>query len=162
MKGKIKRYIEHLVKKLIPYIRERYKIKNFDVSIRVSFDHRRTHSWGGVENGRPFVNLAIDYEACRNALLKGTEINLFEYEDYEHHPLIGSNPTGNWKFYIYRLTMHELAHCVELYPMRLEKRLKFHSKLSIADNRESGHGMLFQEIYIDLVKNNWNFESGCL
>lgn len=161
MKGLIKIYIENVVERLVLYIRIKYKLKKFNIVTRVSFDERRLYSWGGVnDKGKPFVNMAIDWKACKSAFQKGEEINLFEYEDYEHHPLIGSTPTENWKFYVYRLVCHELAHCIELYPMRKEKRLKFHTKQSIADTTKSGHGKLFQEIYIDLVQNNWNFEEG--
>jgi len=161
MKGRIRDYTEKQIDKLTSYIRRKYRLRKFEVQKFVSFDDRRLYSWGGIKDGgKPFINLAINYGMCKSACLKGEEIDLFEYEDYEHHPLIGAAPTKNWKFYIFRLVCHELAHCVELYPMRNEKRLKFHNKQSIKDSPNSGHGKLFQEIYIDLVKNNWNFESG--
>lgn len=160
MKEKIRRYVKHLISKLVPYIRERYKIKNFEVASTISFDSRRVNSWGGVIGNKGYLSFAINRDACVDAKRDG--VDMFEYADYKDHPYIGARCTNNWKFYIFRLVMHELAHCVELYPMRIEKRLKFHSKESILDNPPSEHGLLFQEIYIDLVENHWNFEKGII
>lgn len=162
MKGEIKRYVGEVVEGLVLFIREEYKLKKFEVETTVSFDNRRKYSWGGTnKSGQPFINIAVDYHACKMMFRHRKKISLFEYSDYEDHPIIGSVPTANWKLYIYRVVAHELAHCVELYPMSVKKRLRFHKKASLQDNPESGHGKLFQEIYVTLM-NNWQQLQGSI
>jgi hypothetical protein len=155
MKGVIRAYANEEFEKLVDYIRVKYKLRKFPCTLSVSFDNRRLFCWGGRNNqGKPFISLALDYESCKLASLKGAEIDLFEYEDYEHHPVIGKTPTTNWRYYVFRMVAHELAHTVEFHPMRIEKRLKYHTKASIKDLPKSEHGLMFQEIYVDLM-HNW-------
>lgn len=156
MKGVIRGYAIEEFEKLVRYVTVKYKLRKFHCTLSVSFDNRRMFCWGGRNNqGKPFVSLALDYDACKMADRDGVEIDMFEYEDYEHDPVIGKAPTLNWRYYVFRMVAHELAHAVELYPMRIEKRLKYHTKDSIRDKPKSEHGMMFQEIYVDLMQNNW-------
>lgn len=136
---------------MVPYIRNKLGDQKWFPKVTTSFSLRRTRSWGGVRNGKPFISLHLT-----NWL--GSLVGTYhEYAQFRADPEIGEIDYCVRRQGIYALVAHELAHAAQ-WSLILGVTKGYNAEYAHGGLTDRGHGALWQEIYRDLRNNFVNGE----
>ena len=146
----VEQYARATAAKMESYVQSQYNVPDFKLKVIVSYGKRRRSSWGGMRNGKPFINLVCKrFAAASEAGVMMTET---EYAHIRNDPVIGEMKDVPWETALAGLIAHEIAHAVQFFPLTKRSAME---KLGVKelDGHScilKNHNWFWQRIYADL------------
>lgn len=155
--NEVKAFATVLIDNIQEYVRQKYRLRLFDLGVRLDFSERRRISWGGKRDGQEYISLSL------RSFTKGRN-SLKEYAHIARDPQIGSVYDVTWKHALAVLITHEIAHAVKAVKystgcVDTNRLVELYPSWPSYDIKP--HGELWQMIYRDLrgtYVNNFKYD----